>query len=749
MADPVNIAGYESAAVNMTLTSEQSVRFVEAMKEAERHTELIANHLEQAMKEFSKQSAQQFNEAMEAMSDTFISLRDSTSKLTNFSEDWITKLSEVNTTLVSQLNTVTGLGENYQKLKTYGEAYNTVQHVGMEQAKEDLEIQNKKLEAGESYYQQLLRRYEQHKREQMELHPDRYARRATVDATAGALADPIGSINKVMSNIPFGGIVSLMLMGIKGEAEFAAQTSRVVQTFDVVGGKAGQFYGEIDGMIKRFKGDLTLTAEEIKAVAGAFADAGIKAESVFGGSGVLQRSVALDKLMEVQTGTFATMIGSGVKEFGNNIDDVTTMIEGYAFAAQKAGQNTMDFLSGVIQTSSVLKLYNIQLESVATTTLQLISLNKAKGMGDQFAGTVAQAQMGGLAQGIAGIDQGMAIVIGSSVKHGMTDWVKSQSNIQDRGQLMHQLQGLSMMDLMVMMRTGGRELSGQGDTRDQFFTQTVRAMGKLVDMGDRGTSIYAARSLYPGLGDEGSIALVDIYKKIKSGETPTISSEDRAKLTGAMETEKDKFSAIQRAAETLVTAITQITNGLLGAILTTLKSIVQHIALGIAWFTDNDAKAAQIQKAIDKTNQSNDKFMKDLSNGISRLGDSFGHLGDLGVVQVLTDSWFGGGGGGTGRAPRVSPITAGVLPSRSEINAIAALPTPSGEDVKKMVDKAIAGAIPSTTQTPTTPLMAPQTGGQQVMSTLPQQITTGPDTNGKILPILININLDDLKSPQW
>jgi hypothetical protein len=762
-----DIKTYEQIANAVSTMANQSVQFAQSMKEIEKTTASMSQNLEKVMKEFSKQTAEKFATTMKDVAVGMNDLAKVAIAVTELTDNWMDKLDEINLNLSTQVQTMANLGESYQRLGLYSEMNNTARSISAEITKEDMEMQKEQLQLGENYYAQMLRRYEQRKKEQTEMDPSRFAARDTVNVTAKALADPETAIkqtfDKITSIIPYGGLIYLAMMGTMREAEFQAQTARVIQTFDVLGNRADSFGHNVSMMIKQFKGDMTLTAEQIQAMAAAFAHAGIQAEQVFG-TKLLEASNNLDKFTKAQSGTYAQMIGRGVAEYGNTLDKTVNVLERYTVAAQDAHINSLRFMEDTMASVQALKLYNINLESVYDTSFKLVQLNKDKyKMEAGFAQTVGAAQMGGLAQGVAGLDMGMAVYMGQQVRAAVLDTIRHQPgfNPDKPGAAFEKMQGMGVLDLMHMMRTGGRELGG-GQESQMMFAKSIEAMGKLVgaEGQDRGLAIYKARMLY-GMDEEGATALVDVARQIKGSGGGTISDEQRKKLMEATERDKDRFNAMNRSLETLTTAITQVTNSILGMILGVLKSIVQGIALLTTYASGDTASREAIKAAMEVTKRAMGNQIEEFGAGMKGFGRAAGQLGGVGAFSMLSGNWFSpdkdnltgmGKAEATGDIHNIIRRRFADASDAQYVTEVVDRAIMSGQAVSTVVNKAMGEAnahqreLLTQVQGSYHSMQMAVTGKEQGLAQQYPTIYAAKDSNGKIVNLQIVIQDDDAKA---
>lgn len=515
------------------------------------------------------------------------------------------------------------------------------QHASLEaeQEREFGDMVNQRLERGDSIFTQL-KRYVELQKESLSLeHEHISAGYETFQQATKAATHLEGIMPALLAAVPFGGLIGFMLAGAVKEAEFKSDTAKIVQAWKVVGGGAKEFSSDVEHMLKNLSAEGIATAGELQGIARAFADMAIKKEAVLVTAGpnvdflsamgidthvihnIYETSLAMDRLTQSAAGTFATLTGRGVRDFGNSITEVTGDLVKYGIAAMDADQNTMQFLNGVMQNAQQLKLYAVHLGDVANMTLRLVDMNKS--FGPQFAGTVAQAGVGQMLGGIAGLDTGMAAYIGGEVIRS----IRSENGGKLLGSDNKSFDIGENAGAIVEFRRGGRDLQDAAG----FMSKTIQQLGTFASQ--PGVSGLDREYLLQtkGFGPEGSHAIMQLFDQIQAGKAPT--DADLSRLNQALKDESDKTSQVVLLLNNLKTAIADIGNGLLGMILASLNVIVDGIkvmALELEHpFHRTDAQQSRLDEAFDKLSGTADRvgaYNEQTVEGFKRLGDAAGHM---------------------------------------------------------------------------------------------------------------------------
>ena len=162
---------------------------------------------------------------------------------------------------------------------------------------------------------------------------------------APAKFEPIGmqggvaSIKKsILSELPFGGLVGLMMLGGMREEEVRAMGARTARVFQQTGDVSSKHMQRLGSTIRELgvalgKGPTGLEGE-VAAAAGAFAAAGIDIEEVLdkkfstpirhSRGSILETSVALDQLFKQGAGTAARQMSQMTRDFNLDAQETDT-----------------------------------------------------------------------------------------------------------------------------------------------------------------------------------------------------------------------------------------------------------------------------------------------------------------------------------------------------------------------------------------------------------------------------------------
>lgn len=578
---------------------------------------------------------------MEQMSGVVGTIKDSADAMKNVSSSvdaWHQGMESIAAVMKELMGFQNQAVQQQEALKIGGTARNIQLSMETELQREHLEIMGKEAEAADAFTVKLERWY-QIRRDQLNLEHEHLASAyKNSEAVSKALTNVEGIGSSVMSKLPFGGFLGFLLMGAKAGAQWEADTMKVTQQFDVVGGKAGEFAGRIQEYIKNFGATGVASAEEISSIGAAFAEAGITAKEVFGDGAhnilaemgldhkdLMESTLAMDKLMEVSAGTFAKLTGSAVGELGNTLAEATDSIVTYGMAAQTAHMNTMSFLSGVMQSSQQLKLYHIQLSDVANMTLQVAAANTNKHMDPRFAGTIAQAGIGQMVQGVGNMPDGLAVNISQAVMAELASRHKDRILRDTNGQPM----AMDPISTLMEFRHGGRDINAK-DQKD-FFPLAVQALGQMAELAghhNKGTAEFFLQK--NGMGAEGARAIAEIYFNKTSHNRPLSPDEQKA-IRHALDDEEKKTSGIERAMKELKTAVAEVSNGLLGMIVDGIKIIIQSLQMMVEYaehpgdFKKNSIMARNYQESLNE-----------FAGNFQLMGEGVTRAGEAGMTGLTT-----------------------------------------------------------------------------------------------------------------
>lgn len=396
--------------------------------------------------------------------------------------------------------------------------------------------------------------------------------------------------NSMLAQLPMGGLLGLALYGAMREEHFRAGATQIARTFDQVGGYSKKNITDITRDLKAFYKAWGSGGEEIQATIQNFVQFGIAAKdavqiATLGGNS-FGRSIAsvsthFDLLNKANPGTTAQLIGQAFEASGKPIQEVADDVFRLGMAARQAGINYTALTQTMMQATSGLRL---QRQGVGDLAQSYFKLREGFAVGGGLPGAnqaaINRAAMSGLqaaASGVASLPEGLMAVVGQRIG--------AQRGTQFGG-----------IEALIAMQEGNA--GGQG----QHFGDVVRELGKMAEeitgRGSREEQIFALMKVAPGLGFEGSRAVVDM----KDGKGTMKDVADAIKnpqkiLNEAFKKRAEEQNAFENAMRRLMAELADIGSGTLTVLIAGLSNIGTSLR-AINPLLSADERATATQRSI-------------------------------------------------------------------------------------------------------------------------------------------------------
>lgn len=562
---------------------------------------------------------------------------------------WTSNLKGASEELYSAFRTITATAESFNKLRESGEATNQLRRIAAEmdrEAKLMRDSEKEDLIKVTSIWEDLVKKHKEFIQAQAATPVGMGALKGakSVDDASRSLMHIEDLPGKLMKLIPGGGLIELMFMGMNKHEEWRAKSEMVVQQFDSMGGGAEKYGSAIAENIETMEQWNTHAVQDFISVANALKSGSITADQALGkegmgsslsklGTSVEDVTLKFDYMMEVAAGTGAKMVATGYREFGNTLKDSAEFIVNYGLAAQNAGQETMQFLGSVMQTAESLKLYHVQLSTVADQSLKLIDINKSRGMSAAYAGVVSQAGQQQAFQGIQNMQDGYAAFIGARVVQHLS--AAGRGNID---KVMGPGASSDPVSILMEMKRGFRDLGNDPSSKSALGTMVSEIAKQAQEAAGpkRGQQEFYLERM--GFGVEGGRAILDMASSVASGKV--ISDKQLETLKGATISQQQQMNQLTVAMNKAAQGIADIATGLMGVILSGIKAIIGLLVAVVAKLMD---PLGTLPEGVTKFIESAFEGMKSsgsmMGQGIGKLRDAAGTAGGVGPLGDFTRGW--------------------------------------------------------------------------------------------------------------
>jgi hypothetical protein len=381
----------------------------------------------------------------------------------------------------------------------------------------------------------------------------------------------------LMSQMPMGGLLGLVLYGMKREQAWAAEGHAVARMFSSVGEVGRRTSKDMANLVAQLE-STAWDGESIAAIANAFSQFGVSAEQAltksslsakFFGDNVFRVSYAFDTMTKAAHGTTGGAIAQAVQATGLEISDVATQVFRLGATLRETGANYQQFVAGILQAQSALR---VQRQGIEDLTESYVRLREGLAQ-SQFGGSFASlsksqrqavsgftlAGMQGAAQGAGGMPEGLAGFVAQRIA--------GRSG-----------QSFGAVDAIVALQEGR---VGQQNAQ---FGQVVRELGLIAKEigGSREEQIFSLMKINPSLGFEGARAVVDINKQIEKDLDAGLTIDEamrsaQEELNKAFKTRDQEQSEWERVTRKILFEMARLGGHLLIVIVNGLSMVVDAI----------------------------------------------------------------------------------------------------------------------------------------------------------------------------
>jgi len=428
----------------------------------------------------------------------------------------------------------------------------------------------------------------------------------------------------ILSELPFGGLVGLMMLGTMREEEVRAMGSRTARMFQQTGDVASEQMSRVGNMTRRLgvelgKGPMGLEGH-VSSAAAAFAQAGIDIETVLNqkfskpikhsSGSILETSVALDNLFKQAAGTAARQMSTMIRDFNLSASESATVVAQIGLAARESGTSVEAFSSTVMRSAQALRTQRVDISEVADAQLKFQKiLAETPGVTKQFAAGYAETGIAQITQGISGMSVGLSAVLGERM---------SARGVGGQGPT-------TGLEAYYAMREG---FGGQGQTTGEsgIFEETIKELLSLAQ--ENGRTVEEQRFFLEkmGMGFEGAKVLTTIGKE--AGESKDLQgaiNRHQKELRDSFVDAKTETSNFQKALLKIQDGIAKIGMGILGSVIAGFDTIRHAIMYGIGILTkeDKEKQDARID-ALNDAIQRSTRSTAYLSQGVKEIGEGAG-----------------------------------------------------------------------------------------------------------------------------
>jgi hypothetical protein len=422
-------------------------------------------------------------------------------------------------------------------------------------------------------------------------------------------------MNQIMGTMGgVGGLIGMFMYGKYQEAEFTAVGQRAGQMFDQLAGYTDKFAGHLGGVERALvRGVGPHMAGAVQAVSTSFAESGISAKEAAThiegytkfNKDLVTATIAADSALELNHGTFARLAGTLSKDFNIAADTAFNRLWSLAAGAKEAGMNAAQFMNQVMETTSAVRMMNMNVEALGSTQLNYANNLVGRGFRANYAQQYAAQGMANATQAMAGMQTGLSAVIGENLGYGngLDAWYKMQSGVA----------------------------GGPGGQKDMLNIMNEAADIMRNATSNRSEQVYGLTKMF-GVDVAGAEAMLDVQEAMKSGQEPT--KEQMQILNGAFKSEAAKTNSIDRNIEIIKDVIARAAISLLELIVSGLKMI--YNLLGEV-FIGGGSFSSALEENMRESKALTDQLMKDSDV----MAEHFGELGSF-YFKNMAKGWGSG-----------------------------------------------------------------------------------------------------------
>jgi len=324
-------------------------------------------------------------------------------------------------------------------------------------------------------------------------------------------------------------------------------------------------------------------------------------------------TLGLDKMLNLATGASLKGAFAIAESEGVSLKKATQSFLELAKAAQTSGVGIDKFINAVMGGYQALRQYGVEVKDVEQTMTRLVKHYREMGLGDKAAGEYAARGVGVLAQGISGMGDTQAAILG-----------------------MRMYPGLNAHEAKQKVREGWMEMTDKGEGADvNMANKLVMAARSEIDEKMAGASraekIYGLQQFFGS--NEAATHAFELTEAIKEG---TATEEDSLnfmeRLHDSFKTEAEAYSDLMKVQRDLINAMRKIgegvlmmLSGLLGTIVVGFKSIPALIDALLSKGEERERKLNEIQTMVNtQTSNLGDGVLRGL-DGMKEMGGVLGN----------------------------------------------------------------------------------------------------------------------------
>lgn len=438
-----------------------------------------------------------------------------------------------------------------------------------------------------------------------------------------------------------GGILGWMLGGVAVEQELEAARHQFEQIFEQSTRTAKTVTEEVDrSAAKALAIDAEhlvvahkATRQEIEAVGGAYAQAGISAGEIYRSlkhaigeeqKNLFGLTLSLERHFELAGGTVARQAVGLMEDYGMSTEETADTLGKLYAAASQSGMGIENFTRGIQQAAEGVRFLGIRVDDVAALTVKLQDVYKGMGMSDHFAGEMAMKGVQGIMGGLAGMDVGAAAHLAQKI-------------------------GLAgSADLEGAYRLYG-QLQQKGGPDPEMEEKLIKGLHDEAMQKSHGNAELARWYLEHGpyrMSFEGAKAVLDIGDQLSKGiHLDKVSEGMRKQWRDSLKTEQQKTDAFQMFMERISYDMSKIGLAMFTMLTGFLAEIVLHIRLLLAVVSRDDQTKLAIQKQIKETDKVFPAMYKEISSNVGDMSDAARQLlggSALSSLKLVSDAWTAG-----------------------------------------------------------------------------------------------------------
>ncbi len=436
--------------------------------------------------------------------------------------------------------------------------------------------------------------------------------------------------SNILSELPFGGLIGLVVSG--GLREFkvqaaGAQAARMFQQAGDAGRKQLQLVGkDIERVgVLLGKGPTGMTGDFAAAAAamgqygidiGEALEKGIIDKARGGKENILTTSVALDSLFKLGAGTSARQMGEITRNFNMDLERSQRVTAALSLTARDAGTSVGAFMTSVMRSSAALRTQRIDITEVADAQLKFQKqLQDSMGVKKEFAAGYAERAIGQVSQGLSGLSVGLSAVLGERMTaRGMGGGGPAQ--------------GLEAYYALREGFGGAGQEEGSG-----MFAETVAELAQMAQ--EEGRTEVEQRFFLEkiaGTGFEGSKAIVALGKDLRAGmDVDEAIKKHQDELKNAFKGRAQEQAAHEKALISIQQGIAKIGLGIFGVLVNGFRAVS---ALIQTYTGITDIEKAEGKLRLEAAEQGVTGSIGMMGAGIGQIGGAVGKLGKeaLGLV---------------------------------------------------------------------------------------------------------------------